>query len=143
MMERNHGHIVSIASIAGFAPCNGMTDYCASKYAAVGFNDALELELHAAGSAVRTTVVCPYFINTGMFDGCQTRYLSTVHCYMHFQVEKLDIRYMSFLISLRFPAILPVLDQEDVTDKIVKAVLINQRLLFVPRTLSISVVLKQ
>ena len=83
MMERNHGHIVSIASIAGFAPCNGMTDYCASKYAAVGFNDALELELHAAGSAVRTTVVCPYFINTGMFDGCQTRYYiqsSTATC---------------------------------------------------------------
>ena len=77
MMERNHGHIVNVASIAGFTACNGLSDYCASKFAAVGFNDALDLELHAAGSAVRTTVVCPYFINTGMFDGCQTRFEST------------------------------------------------------------------
>ena len=41
MVERNSGHIVSIASMAGKGgnPCQ--TDYCASKFAAVGFMEAL------------------------------------------------------------------------------------------------------
>lgn len=34
MMEKNHGHIVSIASIAGIAGAYQLTDYCASKFAA-------------------------------------------------------------------------------------------------------------
>ena len=37
MMQKNSGHIVSISSIAGLAGTPGMTDYCASKFAAYGF----------------------------------------------------------------------------------------------------------
>ena len=37
MIERNNGHIVSISSVAGCAGNAGMTDYCASKFAASGF----------------------------------------------------------------------------------------------------------
>lgn len=49
-------------------------DYCASKFAAVGFAESVGLELLATGKdGVKTTIVCPYFINTGMFDGCQTK----------------------------------------------------------------------
>ena len=36
MMERDHGHVVSIASSAGLVGVNGLADYCASKFAAVG-----------------------------------------------------------------------------------------------------------
>jgi len=36
MLEKNHGHIVSIASSAGLVGVNGLADYCASKFAAVG-----------------------------------------------------------------------------------------------------------
>jgi all-trans-retinol dehydrogenase (NAD+) len=46
MMQRNSGHIVSISSIAGIAGTAGMTDYCASKYAAYGFNEALRVEMN-------------------------------------------------------------------------------------------------
>ena len=47
-----------------------MTDYAASKHAAVGFDDALRSELrHLGHRGIRTTVVCPYFISTGMFEG--------------------------------------------------------------------------
>ena len=75
MIERNHGHIVNIASSAGLAGVTGLADYCASKFAAVGFDESLRCELHAQGKAgVHTTVVCPYFINTGMFAGAKTRY---------------------------------------------------------------------
>lgn len=50
------------------------TDYCASKFAAVGFAESVGLELLATGKdGIKTTIVCPYFINTGMFDGCHTK----------------------------------------------------------------------
>lgn len=34
MMEKNHGHIVSLASIAGLVGAYQLTDYCSSKFAA-------------------------------------------------------------------------------------------------------------
>eukprot|EP00064_Thunnus_orientalis_P016142 superscaffoldBa00003138_g16205 len=76
MIANNHGHLVSIASSAGLIGVNGLADYCASKFAAVGFAESVGLELLATGKdGVKTTIVCPYFINTGMFDGCQTNIL--------------------------------------------------------------------
>lgn len=71
MMEHNRGHIVTIASLAGTVGVNKLTDYCASKYAAVGLDASLRLELATNGySKIKTTVVCPWFIDTGMFSGC-------------------------------------------------------------------------
>ena len=73
MIDKNHGHVVTIASMAGIFGMAGLCDYCASKYAAVGFDESLRNELVAmAKDGIHTTVVCPYFINTGMFDGVQT-----------------------------------------------------------------------
>lgn len=74
MLERNRGHIVTIASAAGILGVKGLADYSASKFAAVGFDEALRMELRAARSRVRTTVVCPFFIDTGMFAGVTTRF---------------------------------------------------------------------
>lgn len=49
-------------------------DYCASKFAAVGFHESLAHELLAEGvEGVKTTLVCPYIVNTGMFEGCKIR----------------------------------------------------------------------
>lgn len=45
MMESNKGHIVNIASMAGWLGCNNLVDYCSSKFAAVGFDEGLKLEL--------------------------------------------------------------------------------------------------
>ena len=74
MIEKNHGHVVTIASSAGFFGVSGLCDYCASKFAAVGIDESLFMELGALKrDGVHTTVVCPYFINTGMFDGVKTR----------------------------------------------------------------------
>ena len=45
MLLRQTGHIVTISSMAGYVGINRMPDYCASKFAAVGFSEALTAEL--------------------------------------------------------------------------------------------------
>lgn len=72
MLEQQRGHIVTIASAAGIAGTARLTDYCASKHAAVGFDEALRVELRHLGHPVRTTVVCPYYVATGMFEGTRS-----------------------------------------------------------------------
>ena len=94
MKARGSGHIVTVASAAGLIGTARETDYAASKFAAVGFNEALRQELRRSGSGVRTTVVCPYYIDTGMFKGVKTR----------------------------FPLLLPVLKEQDVADRVLKAI---------------------
>ncbi|MDQ2068407.1 SDR family oxidoreductase [Natronospira bacteriovora] len=74
MLARDSGHIVTVASAAGIVGTARLVDYSASKWAAMGFDEALRLELKHRGSRIRTTVVCPFFVNTGMFDGVQTRW---------------------------------------------------------------------
>jgi len=75
MIKRNEGHIVSIASMAGHTGVNGLVDYCASKFGAIGFDESLRNEMKSLNSKVRTTCICPYYINTGMFDGVKTNFL--------------------------------------------------------------------
>jgi all-trans-retinol dehydrogenase (NAD+) len=72
MVERDHGRIVTIASAAAFAGVAKQTDYAASKHAAFGFTESLRAELRQANSAVTTLTVCPYYVNTGMFDGVKS-----------------------------------------------------------------------
>ena len=67
MLKKNEGHIVSIASIAGWGGTPDCVDYCASKHAAVGFMEALRQEINKDGKNIVCTTVCPYLINTGMF----------------------------------------------------------------------------
>ena len=64
------GHIVNIASLAGHSGMNKLVDYCSSKFAAVGLDESIKIELKVQGhDYIATTVVCPYYINTGMFSG--------------------------------------------------------------------------
>ena len=67
------GHLVNVASLAGHSGTNKLVDYCASKFAAVGLDEALRVELFVQGHSdyVKTTVICPYYISTGMFAGVQ------------------------------------------------------------------------
>ena len=94
MIEKNKGHLVNIASSAGMIGVAKMTDYSASKFAHFGFDEALRMEIKQLKQNIHTTIVTPYFINTGMFDGVKSRF--------------------SFL--------LPLLDENKVADKIVKAI---------------------
>ncbi len=70
MIKAKKGHIVNIASSAGLQGFPGAADYNASKFAEVGATEALRLELKKYGHGyIRTTLVCPYVIDTGMFKG--------------------------------------------------------------------------
>ncbi|KFV00891.1 Epidermal retinol dehydrogenase 2, partial [Tauraco erythrolophus] len=73
MIARNHGHLVTIASAAALTGTSHLADYCASKFAAYGFAESVNFEMKNLGkTGVKTTIVCPFMINTGMFDGCKT-----------------------------------------------------------------------
>lgn len=104
MKERNRGHVVTIASAAALVGTARLTDYCASKFAAFGFDDSLRLELGRLGLNIKTTVVCPFYVNTGMFAGVKTR----------------------------FPLLLPILDPEYCVDRILRAVRNDKRRLIMP-----------
>jgi hypothetical protein len=45
MIDDDNGHIVTIASLAGLVGVNKLVDYSASKFAVVGFDESLRLEL--------------------------------------------------------------------------------------------------
>lgn len=73
MISRDHGHICTIASMAGMLANPKMSIYAASKWGAIGWSDSVRVELATRKSHVRVTTVAPYYINTGMFDGVQSR----------------------------------------------------------------------
>lgn len=76
MISSNRGHIVTVASAAAISASTKMCDYVASKFAVYGLNESLRLDLARRGvKGVHTTCVCPYYINTGMFDGVKTNFL--------------------------------------------------------------------
>jgi all-trans-retinol dehydrogenase (NAD+) len=105
MIQKGSGHIVTVASAGGLIGVPKMTDYSASKFAAVGFDESLRVELRRLGyTKIRTTIVCPYFISTGMFKGVKTR----------------------------FPFLLPIMEPDDVASKIVGAVEKNKERLLMP-----------
>lgn len=74
MVDRRHGTVVTVASAAGLVGVARQTDYSASKWAAVGFTESLRGELRRERAGVRTLVVCPYYIDTGMFAGVRSRF---------------------------------------------------------------------
>ena len=73
MIQKKRGHLVSIASAAGLLGVPGLADYNASKFGAVGLDEAVRLELMKQGHSgyIKNTCICPFFINTGMFDGAK------------------------------------------------------------------------
>jgi NAD(P)-dependent dehydrogenase (short-subunit alcohol dehydrogenase family) len=66
MVRQGHGHIVNVASLAGLVGSPLMTAYSMTKSAVVMFSRMLRTEGEALG--VKVSVVCPSFIQTGIFD---------------------------------------------------------------------------
>lgn len=64
MLERNHGQIVAISSMSSMSGLSGISTYTAAKWATNGMMESLHNELRALKSAVVSTTVCPYFIET-------------------------------------------------------------------------------
>ncbi|SMO84711.1 SDR family oxidoreductase [Gracilimonas mengyeensis] len=92
MKNQKDGHIINITSAAGLTPNPGMAVYAGSKWAAVGWSESLKLELEKAKTGVKVLTVMPGYIDTGMFEGVTP------------------------------PLFMPLLDPDDITEKIIKAV---------------------
>ena len=67
MLPRNEGTIINIASIAGKMGVPKLSPYCASKFAVLGFTNAVAREVAASGITVNA--VCPGIIGTDMWLG--------------------------------------------------------------------------
>ncbi|XP_014601751.1 PREDICTED: short-chain dehydrogenase/reductase family 16C member 6-like isoform X1 [Polistes canadensis] len=70
MIEKNHGHIVALSSMAGMIGLSNLVPYCASKFAVRGFMEALSEELreYSKGriSNINFTTIYPYIVDTGL-----------------------------------------------------------------------------
>ncbi len=66
MVKQGFGHIVNIASIAGLIPFPTNVSYATSKSAVIGLSTSLRLE--GAQLGVKVSVVCPGYIDTGIYD---------------------------------------------------------------------------
>jgi len=102
MIERDSGHIVTIASMAGLIGVNRMSDYSTSKWAAVGFAENLRAELKHRKTNIQTTCILPTFLKTLMFEGVSA------------------------------PFLMPLLDPEYVSERIVDAVMSHREFLGLP-----------
>jgi short-subunit dehydrogenase len=69
MLERGHGKIMNVASIAAFQPLPRLALYSASKAFLLHFTEALSEELR--GSGVTATALCPGFTETDMLSDRQ------------------------------------------------------------------------
>ena len=66
MMERRGGHILNVASLAGLKGIFGYTGYCGSKFALIGFSEALRSEMRPYGITV--SALCPPDVDTPMLE---------------------------------------------------------------------------
>jgi len=105
--------MLNLASAAGFTPNPRMAVYAASKWAVIGWSDSVRLELKQAGhDHVKVTTACPYYTNTGMFDGASSAPL------------------------------LPILEPDEVVDESWKAMLAGRSFVVLPKTVMLSEMLK-
>ena len=112
MMTKNVGHIVNIASAAGYLSNPNMSVYAASKWAVLGWSESLRLELEDTHPNVRVLTVTPSYINTGMFDG------------------------------VKAPLLTPILEPDFITTRILDAVERNEILLRAPFIVNVLPALK-
>jgi NAD(P)-dependent dehydrogenase (short-subunit alcohol dehydrogenase family) len=70
MVKRNHGMVVTVASLAAYLVCSGMVDYSATKAAAVAFHEGLSTELVTRYDApkVRTILMTQGIVRTDLIQ---------------------------------------------------------------------------
>ncbi|PZC81390.1 17-beta-hydroxysteroid dehydrogenase 13 isoform X1 [Helicoverpa armigera] len=111
MMERNHGHIVAMSSMAGVVGLRNLVPYCATKFAVRGLMEALHEELREDKqkdySGIKFTVICPYIVDTGL---CKNP-------------------------KIKFPSLMKILTPQEAADSIVDAVRRNYYEITIPSSL--------
>jgi short-subunit dehydrogenase len=112
MIKQRKGHVINIASASGLIPLPKGSVYASSKWAVLGWSESLRMEFELEGKDLHVTTVCPSYIDTGMFKG------------------------------VKAPILFPLLQPEDVVNKIIKAIKNNDHILMMPDNVNIVPVLK-
>ncbi|EPS42326.1 hypothetical protein H072_3696 [Dactylellina haptotyla CBS 200.50] len=70
MIEKNHGHVLFVASMCSYLSIAGLTDYSASKAGMLGLYEALRVELRHVYKApkVRMSIVHPTWMRTNIVE---------------------------------------------------------------------------
>lgn len=71
MVARRRGTIINVASITGLMGYAGMSGYCATKFAVIGFTEAVRDEV--IGDGVRVALICPGTTETDFFIKAERR----------------------------------------------------------------------
>lgn len=74
MKERNSGHILNVASIAGFLPGPLMATYYATKNYVVRLSEAIYRELKKEKSKVKISILCPGPVNTNFEKNANVKF---------------------------------------------------------------------
>ncbi|KAM3967718.1 17-beta-hydroxysteroid dehydrogenase 13 isoform 1-T1 [Aphomia sociella] len=110
MMEKNHGHVVAMSSMAGVVGLRNLVPYCATKFAVRGLMEALHEELREDKrdySGIKLTVICPFIVDTGL---CKNP-------------------------KIKFPSLMKILTPQEAADNIVDAVRRNYHEITIPSSL--------
>ncbi|MDD5223205.1 MAG: SDR family oxidoreductase [bacterium] len=78
MVAKKAGHVVNLASAGGILAVPKLSSYCASKFAVIGFTEALRMEMQRQRlPEIHFTIVCPSYVATGMFQGVKPPMLTS------------------------------------------------------------------
>lgn len=71
MVAKNHGMVITVASLAAYVTAPKLVNYAASKAAALAFHEGLQAEIATVFQApkIRTVVVCQGYTKTALFEG--------------------------------------------------------------------------
>ena len=67
------GHVVNTASVAGLLSLPGSAVYCVSKHGVVTLSECLRHDLRVANASIGVSVLCPAFVQTGIFESARNR----------------------------------------------------------------------
>ncbi len=74
MLEQDEeGHVVNTASLSGLISMPYGAPYNVSKFGVVALTEALYYELVVTGAKIRTSVLCPAWVRTGILDSARNR----------------------------------------------------------------------
>lgn len=112
MQKRNSGHILNVASIAGFMPGPLMATYYATKSYVVRLSQGIRQELKKQKSKVKISILCPGPVNTNFKDaanikfnfyGANTRSIAKYavkHLNRFYIVPRIEIKLSRILIKI-------------------------------------------
>lgn len=73
MKKNNSGHILNIASLAGFVAVPRLSGYHATKHAVVGASESAYMDIQAAKLDIGMTIFCPGYVQTNLHNSYDHR----------------------------------------------------------------------